>query len=73
MIYCHPANTGVRRIEMFAGSSKLDEWQQLQPIKPDKESIDFLVMLIEAKPCTALREMTASFSEMFPRKRHITT
>ena len=44
-----------------------------RPPKLDQESVDLLVMLIEANPCITLREMNRTLREILPREPHVTT
>jgi len=40
-------------------------------VKVDAESLDFLIMLIEANPCITLKEMNSQLREVFTTKPHI--
>ena len=75
------ANLGINRATAYSIIRRYQQHGQVarrpraggRPQSLDRESIDFLVLLIEANPCITLNELNATLHEIFPRKPNVST
>ena len=64
------AYTIIRRYQQNGQAARLPRAGG-RPLSLDRESIDFLILLIEANPCITLNELNDTLRDVFPGKPHV--